>query len=63
MISYQRATGSEVNTPDLSSYSTRTQTYTASGAIAAQDIVYVSGNSTVKTIYPSAMATATTLTT
>lgn len=40
---------------DLSSYATRSKTYTISGGVVAGDVVYPSAADTVKKLYPSAM--------
>lgn len=40
---------------DLSSYATRSKTYTISGGVIAWDVVYPSAADTVKKLYPSAM--------
>lgn len=42
---------------DLSSYATRSKTYTISGGVVAGDVVYPSAADTVKKLYPSDIQT------
>lgn len=48
---------------DLSGYTSRTQQYTAGQDISATESVYPSAASTVKAVYPTAIGSATAVTT